>query len=277
MTVDWDALAVGEHRIVCPGCGRGPRDRTLGATIEYDGHGVAHCFRCGLVESHCPDRPPVLKQGTAPARPIVVKHATLSEYGVKLFADSVPLAGTIGEIYLRDVRKCPLPPADGDLRFHPALKHPSGYVGPALVARVTDALTNVPMSLHRTWILPDRKADVDPPRLLLKDHRKAGGVIRLWPDEAVTTNLGIAEGVESSLSLAHAFKPAWAAIDAGNLGAFPVLAGVESLTIAADHDPTGMNAAEACASRWTEAGREVRLVLPDLPGADLNDIARETA
>ena len=102
------------------------------------------------------------------------------------------------------------------------------------------------------------KADVDPPRLLLGGHRKQGGVIRLWPDEAVTTGLAIAEGIETALSLAHDYKPVWSVIDAGNLAAFPVLPGIETLIIGADHDEAGLKAAAACADRWAAAGVEVR-------------------
>ena len=129
--------------------------------------------------------------------------------------------------------------------------------------------------MHRTWIQANgEKADVKPTRMLLGGHSKAGGVIRLWPDEAVTHGLGVAEGVETALSLAHAFKPAWACIDAGNLARLPVLGGVESLLIAADHDEAGVTAAEACAQRWAEAGREAHIALPEARKTDFNDLAR---
>jgi len=172
-----------------------------------------------------------------------------------------------------------LPPADGDLRWHPALKHPpSGQLGPALVALVTDTVTRVPLTLHRTWIRADgRKAAVEPPRMLLGGHRKAGGVVRLWPDDMVTRSLGVAEGIETALSLAQAFEPVWAALDAGNLGAMAALRGIESLVIAADHDEAGIRAAEDCARRWTEAGAVVKVVMPPRPRSDLNDVAMEAA
>ncbi len=213
------------------------------------------------------------------ARPVEI-HESLNAAGCKLFADSVELAGTIGEVYLRQVRRCPLPPADGDLRFHPRAYHWIERRNlPALVARLSDALTGQARSLHFTFLQADGsgKAPIGKPRLLLAGHHKLGAICRLWPDEAVTTGLGIGEGIESSLSLAHAFRPVWAAIDAGNLAALPPLAGVQSLTVAADHDQAGMDAAETCAACWTDAGRQVRLVLPEAPGTDLNDIAREAA
>src|SRR5690606_13343210 len=132
------------------------------------------------------------------------------------------------------------------------------------------------------------KAGTDCDRILLRGFPKRGGVIRLWPDESVTTGLGIAEGIETALSAAHAFQPVWSVLDAGNLCIFPVLDGIESLTISADNDAAGLKAARACGQRRavgfpieeTNSGaavrvgfptkaREVRLVVP-LQG-DVND------
>jgi len=275
--IAWTHYEAGKHRVSCPACGRGDRDKTLGLTIEPDGRGVAHCFRCDFTESYRPDA------GAREARPAksVIKaaatatHNTLSDYGRSLWEGCEPLSG-VALAYL-NARRCRIPPADGDIRWHPTLKHrPSGYVGPALVALVTDAATGEAISLHRTWVYADgRKADIDPPRLLLGGHRKQGGVIRLWPDEAVTAGLGIAEGVETALSLAWAYAPVWACIDAGNLAAFPYLPGVQSLVIGADNDPKGAGAADECAQRWADADAEV--FVTQQATNDLNDTLREAA
>lgn len=207
------------------------------------------------------------------------QHETLSPYGLRLWASSRPLAGTVGAQYLA-ARGCVLPPADGDLRFLPAHKHPLGeYVGPALVALVSGIETREAISLHFTWICPDgTKANTPgPARLLLGGHRKAGGCIRLWPDEAVTHGLGVGEGIESCLSLAHAFTPVWSLIDAGNLAALPVLLGIEALTIAQDNDNAGRRAAQTVAERWAAAGAEVAIVAAADDGADLNDVTNKEA
>ncbi len=266
------SLEPGEHRLTCPDCGRGPKDRTFGVTVEYTGAAVGHCFRCEYVEAYRPERGNRYHPGRAVPRPVApLKRETLSDHGRDLFNACTGLRGTIGEQYLL-ARGCSAPPADGDLRFLPALRHPSGYTGPALVALVTDAETRQPLTLHRTWVNADgTKAGCDLPRMLLGGHRKAGGVIRLWSDEAVTTGLAIAEGIETALSLAHAFTPAWACIDAGNLAAFPVLPGIETLVIGADHDPAGIRAATACADRWAAAGVDVRVIAPEVERTDWND------
>lgn len=263
--ITWSDFPQGEHRTNCPACSRGKRDRTLGVTID-GGNGVAHCFRCSFTETHR-DRLSVIRRTPALLKPSPGKHETLSTFGHAIWAACVPLAGTIGEQYLLH-RRCVVPP--GDLRFHPNLEHkPSGTSGPALVALITDAITGVPMSLHRTWITATGKADLDPPRMLLGGHAKQGGVIRLWPDEYVTHGLAIAEGIETALSLAHAYQPVWACIDAGNLAAMPVLAGVEVLVIGADKDPAGLDAAKTCAARWVAAGAKVRIT--QQAANDLND------
>ncbi len=240
--------------------------------------------KAGWMPRQTTDAPRPVRQAPAlalrPVEPAHALHETLSEYGRRVWAESHPLADTIGEQYLK-ARRCVVPPADGDLRFTAARKHPLGdYTGPALLALVTDAVTGAPISLHTTFICADGTKPANlpgPARLLLGGHRKAGGVIRLWPDEAVTTGLCIGEGVESVLSLAHAYQPAWSLIDAGNLRTFPVLPGIEALVIAQDNDPAGRTAASECAARWAAAGCTVALVSAAHDGADLNDELKEAA
>jgi len=106
-----------------------------------------------------------------------------------------------------------------------------------------------------------------------------GCVIGLWPDESVSTGLVIGEGVETVLSAATRFtrhgallQPAWATGSAGNLESFPILAGIETLTILVDNDESGrgQQAARRCAHRWAEARRNVSLLTPRGFG-DFND------
>lgn len=274
--IDWTALHYGEHRLACPACGRGGSDKTLGATVDEVG-GVAHCFRCSFVETWRDASIKARPSELVEVKPAAHKRETLSEHGEQLWAECCGLRDTVAADYLA-ARCCPLPPENGHLRYHQSLEHPTGYVGPALVALVTDAITRVAMSLHWTWIRADgSKADVDPPRRLLGGHRKQGGVIRLWPDEDVSYGLGIAEGIETCLTLAKVLQPVWCVIDAGNMAAFPVLRGIEALTIAADNDPSGLKGAEKCATAWSAAGAEVRIVMPPQEGFDLNDFERASA
>lgn len=147
---------------------------------------------------------------------------------------------------------------------------------------ITDVLTRESLSLHRTWLLADgsNKADTQTnktPRLLLGGHRKQGGCIRLWPDEAITTSLGVAEGIESALTLGRVHKPVISMVDAGNLAQLPVMPGVDELLIAVDRDKAGIAAAMECASRWHAAGVRVEIAKPPKNKTDLNDVAKEAA
>jgi putative DNA primase/helicase len=179
------------------------------------------------------------------------------------------LRGTLGETYLLS-RNCMLPPKDSHLRYLP----PDGRYPPSLCAAITDAVTGTPLSLHFTRLAADGcgKAGTDQDKLLLKGHRKSGGVIRLWPDDAVNAGLGIGEGISTCLAAAHGFTPMWCVIDAGNLARFPILPGIEALTIFADNDPAGLRAARDCATRWA-AVAEVTIAHAETPGEDFADLA----
>jgi putative DNA primase/helicase len=275
--IQWNLYEFGEHRIGCPVCGRGGRDKTLGLKINVDRTGVAHCFRCAFVEGYRPEQGARLVTPAQPrikGVPLTAKRATMAAYARDLWAATKPLVGA--SLAYLEARQCRIPPRDADLRCHDSLRHRSGYEGPALVALVTDAATCEPISLHRTWVRDDgRKANIENPRLLLGGHRKQGGVIRLWPDEAVTSGLGIAEGIETALSLAHGFAPVWALIDAGNLASFSPLPGIEALMIGADNDTAGRAAAMACANRWIDADAQVFITRQ--AENDLNDSLAEAA
>lgn len=269
-TIRWEEYEAGEHRVRCPACSRRETDRTAGLLIEFNGRGVLHCFRCQLVLTH---RGESLSQAIRTPTPRTTKHTTLSSWGSSLWDQCVPISG-IARAYL-DARQCYLPPEDGDLRWHPSLKHRSGHVGPALVGLITHVQTRKRLSLHRTWITPTGKADVDPPRMPLASHSTEGGCIRLWPDEAVTYGLAISEGIETALSLAWAYNPVWATIDAGHMRKFPVLDGVETLVIGCDQDEAGREAARECSDRWAAANREVLVTRQQKN--DLNDVLTEAA
>ncbi len=243
----------------------------MAVTVERD-RVLWHCHRCGEGGAQREQRAATRAVASHPQTTTAKQHVTLASHWRDAWRTFGPIRGT-AEAYLQ-ARGCALPPADGDLRCTESLPHPSGYTGPAIVALVTDAISGEPLTLHRTWIKANgTKADVDPPRLLLGKHRKAGGVIRLWPDDAVTTGLAIAEGIETALTVATVFAPVWSLIDAGNLAAFPVLDGIEELLIVADNDDAGMRAANECAERWQRAGRAVRIAIPP-KGMDANDLAR---
>lgn len=261
---------VGSSRHVCPSCGRGPRDQTLGITVEPDGGALHNCFRCGA-SGYCRanHRAPIPK----PRRQREVQGQTPIDVDTaidKVLAACHPIAGEgPGRRYLT-ARQCPLP--QNDVLEHPHLLHwISRNYHPALVSIVTDVVTGARKTLHFTYLTPrGEKAPVKPTRLQMKGGHKQGGVIRLVPDAEVTLGLGIAEGLETALSaMAAGFSPVWSCIDAGNLAAFPVLSGIEALSVYVDNDKAGLDAFQQVARRWRLAGREVLHFIPTK--GDLND------
>lgn len=132
-----------------------------------------------------------------------------------------------------------------------------------MVALITDAVTAEPCGAHVTYL--DREGG----KLGRKMYGRArGAVVRLSLDEDVEYGLGIGEGIETCL--ATGFTPIWACLSAGTIAAFPVLTGIDCLTIFADNDEsrTGLTAAKMCAERWHAADREAVIRIPVEVGVD---------
>jgi len=126
-----------------------------------------------------------------------------------------------------------------------------------MVALMTDAVTGKPTGIHRTYL---DYAGAERERRML--DRK--GCIRLSHDDEVTLGLGVTEGIEDGLAvLLTGWSPVWAAADAGAMARFPVLGGIECLTIFGDADAAGGRAANTCALRWRGARRSVEVLLAD--------------
>jgi hypothetical protein len=194
------------------------------------------------------------KQHHAPARQQgIPSENNNTAFALELSRASVPFYGTPGEAYLREERGIVLRNLDHlshCLRWN--------YRKGALVALMTDAVTNAPTGVHRIF-LDDTGAKLE--RRMLGRQ----GVVRLTPDKDVTYGLGIAEGIETALAiLADGFAPVWAATSAAGIARFPVLAGLDALTVFADPDQTGLSAARACAERWNAAGKEAEVLPPSL-------------
>jgi putative DNA primase/helicase len=189
---------------------------------------------------------------------------------LRFWTESIPAPGTLAEKYLTS-RRLSLPDRhESALRFHPSCPFGKGTRQPCMVALFRDIRTNEPKAIHRTALTPEG-AKIDRKVMGLK----AGCAIKLTPDEDVAEGLTIAEGIETALAgMTLNFKPAWALGDAGALARFPVLSGIESLSVLVDNDASGTGQASAleCSRRWTSAGREVFRVLPTAIGTDMADV-----
>jgi putative DNA primase/helicase len=258
--------AFGGNRILCPGPGHGRSDRSL--SVAFTGNGfVCNSFagddwkecrdfvkaKLGLSD----DRPVSANQNTPlPDPATLVDQDKRVDMAARIWAETTPLPGTLAETYLKSRG---IAYEGEELRFHPRNR--------MMVAMMTDAITGDPCGVHRTFLDTNGKK-VD--RKML--GRARGAVVRLSADEDVTSGLAIAEGIETALAVP--FRPVWACLSAGTMAAFPVLAGIEALTIFADQDKAGLSAANSCGERWHEAGVEVTMAAP-LKGdfADLREAA----
>jgi phage/plasmid primase-like uncharacterized protein len=183
---------------------------------------------------------------------------------LRWWREAVSIAGTLAERYLRNRGITELPSEDC-LRFHSRMVLGSDRV-PCLLGLVRDAISNTPIGLQRIGLTADgQKIE----RMAL--GKIGGGVVKLHGDAEVTTGLVLAEGIETALAVAlmkyrgTLLQPVWSTLNAGNLERFPLLTGIEVLTIIADNDDSrrGQEAAARCAERWCAAGREVIRLTPE--------------
>jgi putative DNA primase/helicase len=176
-------------------------------------------------------------------------------FAKKIWTASVPLPGTLGETYFvehRGIVISNLGDLSHSLRWNERIR--------AVVGLMTDPISNVATGVHR--ILLDRIGAKTERKMLGRQ-----GVVRLSPDEDVIYGLGLAEGIEDALAiLASGWSPIWAATSAGSIARFPVLNGIDALTIFSDADRVGYDAARACGDRWRSADKEAAVLPPPLNG-----------
>jgi putative DNA primase/helicase len=252
----------------CRGCGVGGDSIELVRHVTGYEFGAAVAF-IGDERYRCTSRPP------APEPP-----RWAHDLVARIVAEIVPIAGTPGEAYLRDVRHIDtLALADVIERTDVIGWNPSVYFNEpghklhgqrlgCVIAKMTDAKTaTATRAISRTYIHNGRKIGK------AKTLGAPTGVVRLTLDEDVLEGLHLAEGLESSLAaMAIGFRPMWSTGSTSLLAKFPILGGIAALTIFADHDESGAGekAAREAEARWSAAGRQVRILrLKEL--GDLND------
>jgi hypothetical protein len=257
---------LGMRDVACPLCGparRAPENRkrrVLRVWHQRPGFASYCCARCGergYAEEHAARRrdPTKARQVRKLPPPKIDAadddQAKRIKIALRTWGESVPLPGALGWRYFTERRGLHIGVL-GDLshalRWHEGIR--------AVVALMTDAATNEAIGVHRTFLNPDGTK---------RERKMLGrqGVIRLSPDEEVTLGLGICEGVEDGLAvLLSGWAPIWCATSAGAVERFPVLGGIESLTIWSDSDEAGMKGARACVERWIGAGLEARILNP---------------
>jgi hypothetical protein len=153
--------------------------------------------------------------------------------------------------YIEDLSHC--------LRWHERLG--------ALIALFRDIRTDEPLAVSRIFL--DAEGHLKE-RLFLGPVK--GCAVKIDPDENVTMGLHICEGIESAIAARElGLSPVWAAGSVGAVAKFPVLGGIECLTILAEEKDR--KETQECFERWRDAGREV-IVLHSKNGGDANDALR---
>lgn len=197
--------------------------------------------------------------------------AARTAMAMRIWKNTVRARGTLAEAYLSSRGIEVRPPL---LRYHPSLLHkPTATRWPAMVALVQDA-GGRPVAVHRTFLARDGcgKAAVEKPKMMLGPC--AGGAIRLALE---LRSLMVSEGIENCLSAMQATgRGGWAAGAAGFMQQLVLPAAVREVTILADADEAGEDAARAAARRWLAEDRVVRIARPPR-GKDFNDLLMEAA
>ncbi len=188
-----------------------------------------------------------------------------------IWSQSRPIEGTHAERYLR---------ARGidavnfsRLRFHGALRHPTGERLPALVGLV-EHVSGSAVGLHRTYLDPraPRKTTLEPDKAMLGVCK--GGAVHLREG---LNGLTVCEGIETSLSLAAGLGEGfavWAALSTGGVAGLKLPAQKAfggSLLIGTDGDGPGRKAGASLADRATVLGWKVEIVAAP-EGQDFNDL-----
>ena len=189
----------------------------------------------------------------------------------KLFRASVPVAGSLAEVYLasRGIRQ-KIDPAV--LRFHAKCWHRDqgsdrAVPRPAMIAAVTD-IEGTLQGVHRTWLAPDGKSKAD-----VKLQRRAmgnllGNAVKFGQATDVVV---VGEGIETMLSIRQALPqlPVWSSLSAGHLGAVLFPKTVTHVYVAEEPDEAGRRATERLRDRAQTEGWSLGVLKSRL--GDFND------
>lgn len=253
---------VGRDRVLAPGPGHSPRDRSL--SVIFSGSSFAVFSFAGDDWKSCRDHvATVLGLGSSSQlvrpSPRVVERISQDDAerckkrearAMACWKEARTIDGTIAEAYLRSRGiTCDLPDT---LRFHPSCRHPTSISMPAMVAIVEGSER---FAIHRTYLsaFGEGKAEITPAKAML--GKVAGGAVRLSTEGG---KLVVCEGIETGLSLLSGLLrgPAtvWAALSTSGMKGLTLPSEVGRLTIATDGDDAGRVAGNALATRATIAG-----------------------
>jgi hypothetical protein len=238
--------------------------------------------QCGLprweerARQERPDPQEVARQERAREQQRIAREAETkikAERVVRIWREAqTDVSGTLVETYLTRHRGVVLPKTACGYTIRFLKDGPwEGQRVPMMLCAFRDIITDEVVGLHRTRLDSETGAKVG--RKML--GRAGGAAIKITPDADVTMGLALAEGVESAIAgMMLGLVPMWATGSVGGIAAFPVLSGIEALTICAETGEASERAVQEVGTRWTDADREVRICRPRC-GSDLNDAIKE--
>lgn len=252
--------------------------------------GVFGCHRQGISETWTDEKPATMtrQQRIEFARQVAAattereaqqrqQWAENAQRIAALWAQCVPLVpGDPCTLYLKGRGFGGVWPLPAVLRFHRALPywHEGHKVGecPAMVAPLI-ATNGRTVCLHRTFLTRDgRKADVPTVKKLTGAAGSlAGACIPLH--KPARGCIGIAEGVETSLAAWLASGvPTVAAYCSGNLATWQWPPGIQRISVFADADKAGREAADTLRARALAANVRCEVLTPSTEGEDWCDV-----
>lgn len=162
------------------------------------------------------------------------------------------------------------------LRFHPRTPWRSENNGrtefiPCLIAAFTSIDDGIVTAVHRIRVDQPARWPKTDRRMLGVLHRSA---IKLG---VADSKLTVGEGVETCLAAAQlGLGHCWALGSVGAISFFPVIDGVQKLTILAESGDASARAVQICGRRWRQARRRVFVSRPTI-GSDHNDVLMQRA
>ena len=252
-------------QVLAPGPGHSRKDRSLAVRLSHQSPSgfVVHGFAPGddwrTCRDYVADRLGLGDWAPTPRHPSgsPASEATRIERATSLWNGGRNPAGTVVEQYLAS-RGLKLPAlAVSVLRYHPQCPWKETTSGitirvPAMLAAMRSLDTGQITAVHRTRLTQDGQK---------VDRRMIGVAARaaIHLEDLAGSELVIGEGIETCLAGAQlGLRPVWAVASAGAIGAFPVLRGVDKLTILAERDSASETAVTACHGHWTDAGPQGR-------------------
>ena len=277
-------LCNGGASALIPGPGHSRRDRSLSVTIGDNRALVFYSFSGDSFEqvqdylglAGFDVSRPRLAASSKPLAPSAKDRHRANHFKTDwcghVWSHTEPAEGTPTEAYLLGVRgiTTPLPLMVRHCSYAP-MDYEGRFKAPAVVCAVQNRNGNA-IGLHITAIKADGagKASDDSRRMF---GIVTGGAIQLHP---FTEQLAVAEGLETALSFNQLTGiPTWSCLSSSGLAGFDIPPNIKLLTIAADGDQAGLEAAIRLSKRAREVC-DVKLN-PAPEGCDWNDILKAQA